>query len=99
MKLRAIIGNKYMWVGLAFIVWVSFLDQNSLVDQYDLAQQKKGLETDKAYYLSQIQQNKKELSELVTNMESLEKFGREKYLMKKDNEEIFVFTSSDTLQK
>jgi cell division protein FtsB len=51
------------------------------------------LENEKTYYNLEIEKTKKELEELTTNPVSLEKFAREKYYMKKDHEEVFVFTT------
>jgi cell division protein FtsB len=49
----------------------------------------------KAYYEKQIEQTKKNLSELQNNPAALEKFAREKYLLKRDNEDIFVVPASE----
>ena len=49
------------------------------------------LEKDKRYYTTEIANNKESLNELMSSMDNLEKFAREKYLMKRDNEDIFVF--------
>ena len=61
-----------------------------MFSQLDLKQKLRELESEKAYYVKEIGQNKKDLYELRTNPDNLEKFVREKYLMKKDNEDIFV---------
>ena len=53
------------------------------------------LEDEKEYYLEKIQLTKVDLEELTSDMNSLERFAREKYLMKKDNEEIFVFVNEE----
>ena len=53
------------------------------------------MEQERQYYEDQIKENEKELQELLTNKETLEKFAREKYLMKKDNEEIFVILKEE----
>ena len=74
-----------------FIVWLAFFDQNNFLVQYDFKKELKALEQDKNFYLQEIKTTKLELQELTTNPVTLEKFAREKYLMKKDNEEIFVF--------
>jgi len=74
-----------------FIVWLSFFDQNNFLIQYDFKKELRTLEQDKNFYLEEIKTTKLELEELTTNPVTLEKFAREKYLMKKDNEEIFVF--------
>ena len=67
-----------------------FFDQNNLVDQFRLRNQVKNLKREKTYYLEEMEKAKQEYEELFTNDESLEKFAREKYLMKRDNEDIFV---------
>lgn len=55
----------------------------------------KSLEDEKTFYQEEIKQTNKDLYELQSNLKSLEKFAREKYLMKKDNEEIFVIVEKD----
>lgn len=83
--------NKYAITMVIFIVWLSFFDQNNFLVQYDYKKELRTLEEDKTFYLEEIKKTKKELNELTTNPVTLEKFAREKYLMKKDNEEIFIF--------
>ncbi len=83
--------NKYAITIAIFIIWLAFFDQNNFLVQYDFKNELKTLEQDKAFYLEEIKKTKTELNELTTNPVTLEKFAREKYLMKKDNEEVFVF--------
>ena len=73
------------------MVWVAFFDRNDLITQISTRHKLHKLENEKQYYLDEISNNKESLNELMTNMQNLEKFGREKYLMKKDNEDVFVF--------
>lgn len=75
-------------------IWVLFFDKNDLISQSDLTNKLKDLEAEKKYYSDEIAKNKKEIEELETNSASLEKFAREKYLMKKDNEDVFVIVKS-----
>ncbi len=82
--------NKYTLTILAFMVWVSFFDKNDLLSQMSLRKEVKKLETEKKYFVTEISKNKNDLKELMTNPKNLEKFAREKYLMKKDNEDVFV---------
>ena len=49
------------------------------------------LEEEKEYYLAEIENTKEDIKELTSDMNNLERFAREKYLMKRDNEEVFVF--------
>lgn len=93
MFLLKILKNKYFLTTLAIIAWLLFFDKNDVFSQWDLIQKCKKLEKERSYYISEIENNKKELQELQTNKKSLETFAREKYLMKKDNEDVFVFVT------
>jgi cell division protein FtsB len=53
------------------------------------------LEDEKEYYLEKIKEVEKDRMELMTNKELLEKFAREKYLMKRENEDVFVIVEED----
>ncbi|MGZ3898904.1 MAG: FtsB family cell division protein [Bacteroidia bacterium] len=88
-----ILKNKYFLTTIAIIAWLLFFDKNDVVSQWDLIQKCKKLEKERDYYISEIDNNKNELQELQTNKKSLETFAREKYLMKKDNEDVFVFVT------
>jgi len=90
-KIPVWLKNKYSITVLVFIVWVGFFDQNNFFTQYDFIQELNSLEKDKTYFIEELKQTKQELNDLTTNPVTLEKFAREKYFMKKDNEEIFVF--------
>jgi cell division protein FtsB len=93
-----LIRNKYVLTTAFVAVWVAFFDKNDIFSQFDLRQKLKDLETEKHYYIQEIAQNKKDLYELRTNPDNLEKFVREKYLMKKDNEDIFVIVDPQKKQ-
>lgn len=82
--------NKYILTTLLFIIWLLFFDQNNLLDRKRSMAEYKQLLKDKAFYLEKIEEDRKRLEELQTNNANLEKFAREQYLMKKDDEDIFV---------
>jgi hypothetical protein len=86
-KLLFYIKNKYLIASLAFIAWLIFFDRNDFITQYNTRQKLHKLEQAKQYYLDEIAKNKADTLDLSKNRE---KFGREKYLMKKDNEDVFV---------
>ena len=75
---------------LIFLIWVTFIDKNNLISQYQDRQVLYGLDKEKRYYQSEIQTTQDKLNELKTDNKSIEKFAREKYLMKKENEEIWL---------
>ena len=85
--------NKYVLTIVVFVVWIAFFDQNNFFTQYDFIKELNSLEKDKAFFIEELGNTRQELNDLTTNPITLEKFAREKYFMKKDNEEIFVFES------
>ncbi len=84
------IRNKYFLASVLFIVWVFFFDQNNLIERYQNMQELKKLTEDKEYYQKKIDEDSERLKELKTNDENLEKFAREQYLMKRDNEDVYI---------
>ena len=78
---------------IALSVWLLFFDKNDVMTQYDLIQKCKKLTKEKEYYVAEIENNRTNLNDLRTNRKSLETFSREKYLMKKDNEDVFIFVT------
>jgi cell division protein FtsB len=93
MFLIKVIKNKYFLTVIGIIVWVLFFDKNDVFTQLDLIKKRNKLQKEKEYYISEIESNKRNLSELQTNTKSLETFAREKYLMKKENEDVYVFVT------
>lgn len=82
--------NKFVLTALIFLLWLLLFDQNSLSERRKLTRDYNQLLQEKEYYQKKIEEDKKRINELKTNNENLEKFAREQYLMKKDNEDIFV---------
>lgn len=89
-KLFELIKNKFFISGMAFLVWMLFFDRNDLSAQYEYRNEVNKLEEEKAFYVREIAKADIELKELTTNLNSLEKFARERYLMKRENEDIYV---------
>ncbi len=88
-----ILKNKYLISTTAVLVWLLFFDHNDLFSQYDYYKQVVKLREKKTFYIREITQVEKEIQELTSNPTQLEKFAREKYLMKKSNEDLFVITT------
>ena len=89
-KLLPHFKNKYMLALLILAVWMLFFDRNDIISQMGMRGKLSQMKQDKLYYTEEIEKNKKEMEELMTNPKTLEKFAREKYLMKKDDEDVFV---------
>lgn len=81
--------------GITFLVWMLFFDTNDLVSQYQLREKVNHLEDTKAYYSERIKEVQKDREELMSNPRLLEKFAREKYLMKRKDEEVFIVVDED----
>jgi len=84
------LNNKYFITILIFGVWMLFFDNNNFIAQFRLSTTLNELEMEKDYYLSEIEKDRQACYELRTDTLTLEKFGREQYLMKRDNEDIYL---------
>lgn len=82
--------NKFILTIIVFVVWMLFFDQYNLVSRVNNNRKIAELELQKEYYLAEIDRSKRLLNELKGDNESLEKFAREQYLMKKQDEDIFI---------
>ncbi|MBA4146352.1 MAG: septum formation initiator [Azospira oryzae] len=94
-QLPPIFRNFYFVTGLCFFVWIAFFDSNDLISRFKMSAKLGSLENEKEYYQEKITEVEKDRAELTTNKELLEKFAREKYLMKKETEDIFVIEEKD----
>lgn len=92
-----ILTNRYVIILLIFIVWMVFFDENSLSTHMEFNKEIDQLNNEKEYYQKNIEADK-ELINKLDDKEELEKFAREEYKMKKENEEIFLI-EYDTLKK
>jgi len=92
-KLKKIVKpfrNKYLLTFIVFLAWMLFFDNHNLLDRGSYYREIIILKQQKEYYQKKIQADKARLNELRTNAANLEKFAREQYLMKKDNEDIYL---------
>ncbi len=91
------LSNRYVIILLVFIVWMVFFDENSYFIHRDLNKEIDQIEGATDYYQREISKDKKEIGDLQ-NPDSLEKFAREKYHMKKKDEDIYLI-EFDTVKK
>ena len=92
-----ILTNRYVLILTIFVVWMVFFDENSFFNHREFNGEIDKLNSEKNYYENQIKGDK-ELIDKLKNKEELEKFAREEYNMKKENEEIYLI-EYDTLEK
>ena len=90
--------NRYTILGFCFIIWMIFFDQNSLFTHLELDKQISDLERDEAYFKQNLENEDKKLKVLIENPAEIERIAREKFYLKKDNEDIFII-QQDTIKK
>jgi cell division protein FtsB len=93
-RLVDLFKNKYFIVSFAFVVWMIFFDKNDLFSQHQYQQQVNKLKKERDFYKKETDKVRKDLDELTSNPQKLEKFAREKYLMRRDNEDVFVIVQA-----
>ena len=96
-KLVKIITNIFVLILIPFLIWMFFFDENSYLAHKKFDKEIKDLEKTISFYQKKINEDKATIKKLQDSLE-LERFAREKYLMKKDNEEIFLI-EFDTIKK
>lgn len=89
-KLPLVFRNFYFIVGLLFVLWMLFFDSNDLFTQKELRDNKEELESSKEFLEDNILEVKNDREALLTDDERLEKLAREKYLMQKDSEDVYI---------
>ena len=89
-EIPTFLKNRYAFTAFFFVVWVLFFDSNTIWSQFKLQSQLNEKKAEKAFYETEIKDIKKSLYELETNNITQEKFAREKYFMKRADEDVFV---------
>lgn len=90
-----LLKNKYILTAIAFVVWMVFFDNRDVITTHIKHRgELNRLEASRAYYQSEIDKTRLELELLKSDPRILEKYAREKYRMKKDNEDLFVISEN-----
>ena len=95
-KIFKLLTNKYIVILIAFLIWMFFFDANVQLNS-EFKKEIKELNTTINFYKKEIKKDKNTITELQDSLQ-LEKFAREKYLMKKENEDIYII-EFDTLRR
>lgn len=93
-KLPAPLRNKYLAVTLLFIVWMFFFDRTSILSQIRLRKTLIEVQEQKQFLENEMELDK-QTEEMLRNPTLSEKFARERYFMKKNNEEVFIFAPKE----
>lgn len=89
--------NLYILIFAVFVVWMLFFDANSWLIHRELNADMDDLEDEKEYYQKEINKDKRAIKELSTE-EGVEKIAREKYYMKRENEDIYIIEYEDSVK-
>ncbi|MBC8046950.1 MAG: septum formation initiator family protein [Fimbriimonadaceae bacterium] len=82
--------NKFVFTFFIFIAWMLFFDQNNFFVQFGRMQDLRSAKQKKEFYETETKTIQQQITALLNDKRSLEKFAREKYYMKKPNEDVFV---------
>lgn len=82
--------NKYILITVLFFLWILFFDRNNVLYVIKKRNELKNILNEQQYYIEQIEQNKKLIELYSTDIKALEAYAREHYLMKKDDEDIYI---------
>jgi hypothetical protein len=90
-KVPAFLKNKYYLTLIAFITWILFFDSNNIFEIWKYRESYLQLKNEKEFYQAETIKVNEEKKELFSSEKNLEKFARERYFMKKDDEDIYIF--------
>ena len=82
--------NKFFLATIFFVLWILFFDRNDLFSQLEKRRELGQMKQSRTYFQKQIAENQKFSKDLQFNASAIEKYAREKYLMKRDNEDLFI---------
>lgn len=88
-KVVRFLNNRYIIIFLLFLIWMLFFDENSYLTHRDLNKEIDKLEKTNRFYQSEIDKDQKLLKNLE-NRDSLIKYAREQYKMKRKDEDIYI---------
>lgn len=88
-KIPAPMRNIYFLTLVLFFFWMIFIDRHDVLTQWKLQKTLDNLENEEDFYREKIGEVKKDIQD---NKSNKEKFAREHYYLKKDNEDVFIIT-------
>ena len=88
-KIRGLFKNFYFLFFLCFVLWMTIIDSNGFINRYRLSDKLSELNSQKEFYVKEIDKVSLNKERFESDQELLEKYAREEYLMKKESEDIF----------
>jgi len=90
MKFLSLLRNKFFLSTLGFVIWMLFFDRNDMFTQMERRKELRRIEASKEFFQQQISENRNLSKSLQFNASALEKYAREHYLMRRENEDLFI---------
>ncbi|QQR98025.1 MAG: septum formation initiator family protein [Sphingobacteriales bacterium] len=94
-KIPSIFKNKIFYILFIYFIYLLFFNQYNLFSQSKLFKDLRELKKEEVIYTDMISDIKEEQKEIFKNKSTLEQFAREKYWMKRDSEDVYIFVKKD----
>lgn len=94
-RIVSLVKNRFLISGIAFVIWMFFFDRYDVATQIGYQQERSKLEQEKAFYSSETDNIEKAIKDAQYNPSEIQRIAREKYKMKKGNEDVYVITEID----
>tara|TARA_B100000959_G_C14770961_1_gene537470 strand:+ start:256 stop:576 length:321 start_codon:yes stop_codon:yes gene_type:complete len=89
-KIPTLLRNKYLITFIIFLFWIFFIDTFDILTQIKMNKELKQLKKQEEFYKAEIEKDSTTIHNLNNIPEEQERFARERFLMKKDNEDVFI---------
>jgi cell division protein DivIC len=89
-RIPPLLKNKYFLAIMVFGIWMLFFDRNNMLNRYKQNRSLSKHQKEREFYLKEIEKDSIAFHELSSDTQNLIRFAREKYLMKRDDEDIFL---------
>jgi cell division protein DivIC len=89
-KVLQFLLNKFVLTSIAFVLWMTFFDQNDWMTQKEARKELKDTKEHIQFLTAKTEEMEKDLVRLQTNPDRLEQYAREHYRMKRDNEDLYI---------
>lgn len=94
-RLPPILRNRYALIAMIFVVYIGFFDAHDMISQVKIRMKISRLNSQIDYLEKDSREAEMRINELTSDRQALEKFAREKYRMKRENEDIFVIITDE----
>jgi len=98
-QIPTLLRNKFLIAAAAFLVWLLFFDRNDFFTQQERRRELRELQAGKKHFQEQIEKERRFAENLRNDPATIERFARERYLMKRENEDLFLVPEKEEAPK